>query len=120
MIIGKRKITLWQQVLVALFIGIIVGIALGPKASSLKYLGLIFLNLIKMVTVPMIFFTIIYGITSIEGSSDLYRISYKAIGTFIFTSSLAVMIGLFITSIIYHMVYTYIYATFHVLGTYII
>ncbi len=100
MIIGKRKITLWQQVLVALFIGIIVGVALGPKASSLKYLGLIFLNLIKMVTVPMIFFTIIYGITSIEGSSDLYRISYKAIGTFIFTSSLAVMIGLFITSII--------------------
>ena len=98
--IGKWKVALWQQVLFALFIGAVVGSFLGPSAKPFGYLGIVFLNLIKMVTVPMILFTIIYGMTGIEGSSNLYRISYKAITIFLLTSFLAVSAGLIITMIL--------------------
>jgi len=98
--IGSWKIALWQQILFALFIGALTGSVMGPEAGNLKYLGLIFLNLIKMVTMPMILFTIIYGMTSIESSSNLYRISYKALIVFLLTSTLAVSIGLIISMII--------------------
>lgn len=88
------KFALWKQVLVALLFGAIAGYLLGEKARNLSYLGLLFLNMIKMVTLPMIMFTIIYGITSIEDSENLYRISYKALGLFLLTSIIAVAIGI--------------------------
>ena len=98
--IGKWKVALWQQILFALFIGAVVGSFLGQSARPFGYLGIVFLNLIKMVTIPMILFTIIYGMTSIEGSSNLYRISYKAVAIFLLTSTLAVSVGLIITTIL--------------------
>lgn len=89
----------WQQVLIGLILGGIIGQILGPDSKNFSYLGIVFLNLIKMVTVPMIFFTIIYGMTSIESTKGLYRISIKAIFTFILTSLLAVSVGLLVTQI---------------------
>ncbi|WPY00495.1 Dicarboxylate/amino acid:cation symporter [Candidatus Trichorickettsia mobilis] len=84
----------WQRVLIGMIAGIIVGLYFGKQVSALSYLGIIFLNLIKMVTIPLIFFTIIYGITSIDSSGGLYRISIKAIATFILTAFMAVCVGL--------------------------
>ncbi|MDJ1407706.1 MAG: dicarboxylate/amino acid:cation symporter [Candidatus Midichloria sp.] len=98
--IGSWKIALWQQILFALVLGAIVGSILGPEAKSFGYLGVVFLNLIKMVTIPMILFTIIYGMTSMEGSSNLYRISYKAAVIFMTTSTLAVSVGLTVASLL--------------------
>ncbi len=46
---------LWKQVLIGLTLGIVVGVALGDKAAGLKILGTIFINLIKMVIVPLTF-----------------------------------------------------------------
>jgi Na+/H+-dicarboxylate symporter len=89
----------WQQVLIGLVLGGVTGMLLGPDAKNFSYLGLIFLNLIKMVTIPMIFFTIIYGMTSIESTDGLRRISIKAVVTFMFTSVLAVSVGLLVAKI---------------------
>ena len=96
----KYKLPLWQQVLLSLVVGTITGIILGPAAQPLNYLGLLFLNLIKMVTVPMILFTIIYGMTNVEDSSDLYRVSIKALFIFLATSLIAVSIGLLVPIIL--------------------
>jgi Na+/H+-dicarboxylate symporter len=89
----------WQQVLIALMLGGVVGVFLGPDAKHFSYLGMFFLNLIKMVTIPMIFFTIIYGMTSIESTDGLRRIGIKAIITFISTSLLAVSVGLLVAKV---------------------
>ncbi|MDZ5761891.1 Dicarboxylate/amino acid:cation symporter [Candidatus Cyrtobacter comes] len=90
----------WQFVLIAMCLGIIVGFVLGPSAKPLGYVGSVFLNLIRMVTVPMIFFTILYGITSMDSSSSLYRVSFKAIIVFITTSVIAVVIGIVVTQLL--------------------
>ncbi len=89
----------WQKITFAMICGILVGIYFGKDAVLLKPLGDIFLNLIKMVTIPLIFFTLIYGITNIENSQDLKRIGSKAVVTFLGTGMFAVIIGI-ITSLL--------------------
>ena len=99
---NKKKFSLqpWQEVLVGMVLGITVGLTFGEKVSFLHYLGVVFLNLIKMVTIPLIFFTVIYGMTSVENYSGLGRISRKAIFIFLSTAMIAASIGLITASII--------------------
>ncbi len=85
---------MWQQVVLCLILGIATGFALGPEAERFKILGTIFINLIKMVVVPLIFLALVSGITSMGDSSNFKRVGIKGLGTYLFTALLAVVIGL--------------------------
>jgi len=85
---------LWQQVLIGLILGIIAGIVLGEKAADLKIFGTIFISLIKMVIVPLIFFALLSGITSMQGEGNFTRVGLKGFGAYILTAIFAVLIGL--------------------------
>lgn len=85
---------LWQQVLIGLILGIIAGIVLGEKAAGLKIFGTIFINLIKMVIVPLIFFALLSGITSMHGQGNFTRVGIKGFSAYILTAVFAVLIGL--------------------------
>ena len=85
---------LWQQVLIGLFLGVFAGLILEEKAAGLKIFGTIFISLVKMVIVPLIFFTILSGITSMQGSGNLTRVGIKGLLGYIITSIFAVIIGL--------------------------
>lgn len=67
---------------------------MGEEAASLKVFGTIFINLIKMVIVPLIFFAILSGITSMEGDGNFTRVGIKGFGAYLFTAMFAVLIGL--------------------------
>lgn len=93
------QLKLWQQVLIGLFLGVVTGVVLKnmgmpEKAESLKIFGTIFLSLIKMVIVPLIFFAILSGITSMHGDGNFTRVGIKGFATYIFTAIFAVFIGL--------------------------
>ncbi len=92
---------LWQQVLVGLILGVISGIVLGEKAAGLKMLGTIFINLIKMVIVPLIFFALLSGITSMNGQGNFTRVGIKGFAAYILTAVFAVIIGL-TAGIVFH------------------
>ncbi len=85
---------LWQQVLIGLLLGIIAGIVLGEKAADLKIFGTIFISLIKMVIVPLIFFALLSGITSMQGEGNFTRVGLKGFSAYILTAIFAVLIGL--------------------------
>lgn len=85
---------LWQQVLIGLILGIISGIVLGEQAAGLKIFGTIFINLIKMVIVPLIFFALLSGITSMNGQGNFTRVGLKGFSAYILTAIFAVIIGL--------------------------
>lgn len=85
---------LWQQVLIGLILGIIAGIVLGEKAAGLKIFGTIFISLIKMVIVPLIFFALLSGITSMNGEGNFTRVGIKGFSAYILTAVFAVVIGL--------------------------
>ncbi|WPX96500.1 dicarboxylate/amino acid:cation symporter [Candidatus Bandiella euplotis] len=94
------RLSPWQKILLALVLGAIVGVLLGEDSQYFSCFGVVFLNLIKMITIPMIFFTIIYGITNIETTQGLRRLSIKSIITFTFTSFLAVSVGIIVSMVL--------------------
>lgn len=88
------NIKLWQQVLIGLLLGVVTGLIFGEQASALKILGTIFINLIKMVIVPLIFFAILSGITSVTEQSNMTRVGIKGFGGYLITGALATALGL--------------------------
>ena len=96
---GKIKISQVQMIVLGMLLGILCGFILENKAQPLEYLGIFFLHLIKMVTIPIIFFTIIYGTTNIENQTGLLKLGKKALIAFLLTSTLAVILGI-VTSLI--------------------
>lgn len=85
---------LWQQVLIGLILGVVAGLVLGEKAADLKIFGTIFISLIKMVIVPLIFFALLSGITSMHGQGNFTRVGLKGFSSYILTAIFAVVIGL--------------------------
>ena len=85
---------MWQQVLLALAIGGAAGYFLGEKAGGFAILGSIFLQLIKMVVAPLIFFALISGITSLSGGKHLRSMAFRGVSTYVLTAFAAVCFGL--------------------------
>lgn len=87
------KFHLWQKVTLGLILGVLVGLIFREKVSCLKPMGDIFIKMIKMVIVPLVFFAIVGGITSVSDTKILGRLGLKASIAYILTTSFAILIG---------------------------
>lgn len=87
------------QVLVAVSLGILLGVVSPDTGKSLKPLGDTFINLVKMVITPIIFLTIVHGIASMADLRKLGRVGGKALLYFELVSTLALAIGLVIVNV---------------------
>ncbi|QUL37715.1 dicarboxylate/amino acid:cation symporter [Erythrobacter sp. JK5] len=87
-------ISLWQRVIAALILGIIVGYVWGPGAESIKIVGDVFIAFIKMLVVPLIFFSLVAGVASIGDLKKLGSVGWRALLLFVVTGQMAVWLGL--------------------------
>lgn len=94
------KRPLWFKILVAIVIGIILGLTLGENTKYIKPIGTIFLRLLQMLIVPLTFFTIISGITKMEDLRSLRSVGGRVALLYIITSTLASAIGMFMALIL--------------------
>lgn len=83
--------------LAAIIVGAIVGIVFGEKAAVLSPLGDIFLNLLFVAIIPLIFVSITVSISKMKQPKRLGKIMLTIVGVFVFTSLVAVLIGLLST-----------------------
>jgi Na+/H+-dicarboxylate symporter len=88
------KIKLWQQVIIGLILGTLAGIFFKEYAEYFKIFGTIFISLIKMVIVPLIFFALLSGITSMDAEHSATRVGIKGFFIYMATATFAVVIGL--------------------------
>ncbi|MBU2588570.1 MAG: dicarboxylate/amino acid:cation symporter [Alphaproteobacteria bacterium] len=88
------RIPLWQRVIAALILGIIVGRFWGPGAESIKIIGDVFVAFIKMLVVPLIFFSLVAGVASIGDLRKLGSVGWRAMLLFVVTGQMAVWLGL--------------------------
>lgn len=88
------RVPLWQQILVGLVLGVVIGMLYKPGALALAPVGALFLNAIKMLIVPLVFISLVAGITAMSDSAKLGRISVKTIAIYLITTAFAVSIGL--------------------------
>lgn len=77
----------------SVIIGGIIGLIMGEKASVFEPLGIIFLNLIFTILIPLVFFSISSAIANMDSSKKLGRILGVTIVVFAFTAIISGVIG---------------------------
>jgi len=95
-----RFLTVENLTVVGILLGIAGGIILPELMLNLKFLGDIFLNLLKMIVIPLIFVSIFMSIASLSSINDLKDMGIKAIFYYFTTTALAVFTGIVVTNII--------------------
>lgn len=97
------------KIIIALLLGAAVGIILNVTSPDLFSklntflfgpLGTIFLNLIKMLVVPIVFFSLTLGVAGLGDPKKLGRIGAKTISFFLVTTAIAIIIGLILALVI--------------------
>ncbi|KFF60189.1 C4-dicarboxylate transporter [Cryobacterium sp. MLB-32] len=99
-----RSHYLYMAVIVAVLLGIVVGLVWGGPdgfAVKLKPMGDAFVNLIKMMIAPVIFCTIILGIGSIAKAATVGKVGGLALGYFVIMSTFALGIGLVVGNMVH-------------------
>ena len=88
------EIPLGQRVITALILGVLTGWAWGPEAESIKWIGDFFIKAIKMLVVPLIFFSLVSGVAAIGNLRKLGAVGGRALLLFVVTGQIAVWLGL--------------------------
>ncbi|MGN7456644.1 dicarboxylate/amino acid:cation symporter [Paenibacillus pasadenensis] len=97
--LARRRVGFGYRVLLALGIGLVVGVTLNSleiDATSISTLGSIYVNLIKMLVIPLVAVLVVSSISSISSLGQLRKIGTKTILLFIGTTGVAALIGLLV------------------------
>jgi Na+/H+-dicarboxylate symporter len=84
---------LYTQIAICIGIGVALGLLLGPKALVLEPVGEIFIRLLKMLIVPLTFFTLVSGVTKMDGLRSLRSVGGMTVLYYAVTSVCAVTVG---------------------------
>ncbi|OEY65059.1 dicarboxylate/amino acid:cation symporter [Marinobacter sp. X15-166B] len=87
-------LSLWKKILIGMVLGIAAGVIMGPNAAILKPLGTLFINAIKMLIVPLVFCSLVVGVTSMQDTRKMGRIALKSVVLYLATTAVAISIGL--------------------------
>ncbi len=91
------RIPFWQRVLGAFVLGALAGWAIGPAAETwLGPLGTLYVNLIKMIAVPLVLFAVMNAIGSLHGQKSVAALSGRTFLWFAITAACAVGVGLLV------------------------
>src|SRR6188472_2232236 len=91
---------LYIQVLIAIALGVLVGRLFPDLGKELKPLGDGFIALIKMMIAPVIFCTVVHGISSMGDLKRVGRVGLKALVYFEVVSTVALAIGLIVGEVL--------------------
>jgi len=94
------------KIIIGLVLGTIYGIASAVNGWSdftsdfISPFGTIFLNLLKLIAVPLVVSSLITGVASLSDTTKLSRIGWKTIALYISTTAVAVSIGLILVNVL--------------------
>lgn len=99
-----KKISLNSQILLGLLAGIFLGLgfAILDKESATsqiglyiaELLGMLFIDLLKMVMIPLVFTSIVVGVANLRTHQQMNRVWMATLGFFIFTTTMSIILGL--------------------------
>ena len=101
-----KKISLHWKILIGMFLGVVVGIIAAYTGGKefvvdwVKPFGTIFINLLKLIAIPLIIASLIKGVSDLKDISKLSRMGGRTLGIYILTTLSAVVLGLAIVNIV--------------------
>ncbi len=93
-----KKIALHWQIMVALILAVLFGIYLKEYIGYVAWMGEIFLRALKMIIIPLIFSSIVSGVTNLGNAENIGRLGLKTMSYYIATSMLAIITGLILVN----------------------
>jgi Na+/H+-dicarboxylate symporter len=92
---------LHNQVLIAMVAGLALGLLGGSAAAEqVGWLGTVFVQALKMVIVPLVYFSVSTGVASVGTGRDLGRLGAKTLGYYLATSLAAILVGHLLVNLI--------------------
>lgn len=91
---------LYVQVLIAIALGILLGMFWPETGAAMKPLGDAFIKLVKMIIAPVIFLTVVTGIAGMSNMKQVGRVAGKSMLYFITFSTLALIIGMIVANVL--------------------
>jgi Na+/H+-dicarboxylate symporter len=93
------KLKVHTQILIAIVLGVVVGILFGEKAAHIKIVGDLFIRLLKAIIIPLIMASMVAGIVSLGDVRKLGRIGLRTFIYYMATTTLAVGVGLILVNL---------------------
>jgi Na+/H+-dicarboxylate symporter len=88
-----KKITLGKQIVIAIIVGLIIGFVSNSVTEFISPLGDIFLRLLKMLIVPLVFFTITSGVCKMGDVSQLRKVGLRFVIWIVVSAIISAAIG---------------------------
>lgn len=99
-----KRLSLTSWILIALALGVVCGLLLqgNPEIAEtyIKPIGTIFLNLVKMIVVPLVMCSIMSGVISLQDIKKVGSIGGKTVAFYMITTAFAVTIGLVFANVL--------------------
>ena len=95
---SHEKFLLWA-IIIGVALGIAAGAVFGSKMQSVDWLGVLFLNALKMTIIPLIIAAVISGVASLGDIRKLGKIGGSTVGYYASTTAVAVLIGLAVVNL---------------------
>jgi Na+/H+-dicarboxylate symporter len=101
-----KKLALHWKIIIGMVLGIIwalVSSSLGWSEFTINWIdpfGTIFINLLKLIAVPLVLFSIISGVANIGDPSSLGRMGGKTLGIYLLTTVMAISLGLLLVNLV--------------------
>ena len=108
---APKSFKLTRDILIAMFAGAIIGLGINMSNINSVFvnqyivdgffqtIGIIFITLMKMLVVPLVLVSLISGVGALGDMNQLKRVGLKTIGLYIFTTCVAITIGLIVASL---------------------
>ena len=94
-----KKLALWKQIIIAILLGILVGLFIPNIVPKFKFLGDIFLRLLKMLIAPLVLFTLISGVCKMGDIKQLRTVGMRIVIFYLASSTVAAILGVLIALI---------------------
>ncbi len=102
----RKKLALHWKIIIGMILGVLYGLLASRLAWGeftndwIKPFGTIFVNLLKLIAVPLVFASLIKGVASLSDISRLSRIGGKTIAIYLTSTVIAVSVGLLLVNIV--------------------
>ena len=106
-----KKVSLIMQILIAMVLGVIVGVIWGKGASCIQFIGTVWLNIIKMFIVPVVICMVVRGVSSLDSPKALGRIGLRVVAFYVITNVFALGIGILTTFVLKPGIVTGLFST---------
>ena len=101
---NKKKLSLTAKIFIALVLGVGAGLALqgNPNIATtyIKPVGTVYLNLIKMIVVPVVLLSIMQGIISLQDVRKVGSLGMRTVAYYLCTTAFAVTLGLLFANLL--------------------